>query len=217
MDNNEDEMDEEMFKKLISEHEKELEDSGNKRHDDRKKQACWCCGDSTHRKSECPNRERAFCNRCNTRGHFDKACTRRGAGQKRLRSATPTGAEQANKRSSQGRPSTSETTSSRRSAEDSGKVNITTKRAACKQSRRIPQWEGITPEGLYKAGRLEHKMKMARSSERQTLKKLHCNIFKGRRPPVPSIPCIAHKTRKSSKGRDVVVTPDTGATMTIIP
>ena len=34
---------------------------------------------------------------------------------------------------------------------------------------------------------------------------------------MPSIPCIAHRTRKSSKGRDVVVTPDTGATMTIIP
>merc|ERR1711888_118012 len=75
VDNNEDEMKEEMFKKILSEHEKELEDSGNRRHEDRKRQTCWCCGDSTHRKSECPNRERAFCNRCNTRGHFDNACS----------------------------------------------------------------------------------------------------------------------------------------------
>ena len=70
VENNEDEMNKEKFKRLISEHEKELENSGNKRPDDRKKQACWCCGENTHRKGKCPNREKAFCNKCNTRGHF---------------------------------------------------------------------------------------------------------------------------------------------------
>ena len=103
------------------------------------------------------------------------------------------------------------------SADNSSKINITTKRVTCRQSKQMPKWEGLTPESLYKAGRLEHKIRKAGTTERQSLKKLHCNVFKGRRPPVPSILYIVHRTRKSSKGRDVVVTPDTGATMTIIP
>ena len=34
---------------------------------------------------------------------------------------------------------------------------------------------------------------------------------------VPLICCVAHKSRKSAKGCNMAVTPDTGATMTVIP
>ena len=142
-------MKEEKFRRLISEHEKELENSGNKRPEgpssDRKKAACWCCGESTHRRDKCPNRDKAFCNKCNTRGHFDRACTRRGVGQKRQRSATPTRAEEETSRhSSQNRASTPRTAPSRRSADDNSRLNITTKRVACRQSKQMPKWEGLT-------------------------------------------------------------------------
>ena len=58
---------------------------------------------------------------------------------------------------------------------------------------------------------------MRNAKSQHSIKKMHCNIFKGRRPSVPSIMCVAHKTRKSRKGREVGVTPDTGATMTAGP
>merc|ERR1711891_143354 len=78
VENNADEMNEEKFKRLISKHKKELENSGNKQPDDRKKQKCWCCGENTHRKDKCPNREKAFCSKCNTRGHFDRPMAKEG-------------------------------------------------------------------------------------------------------------------------------------------
>ena len=52
---------------------------------------------------------------------------------------------------------------------------------------------------------------------RQNIKQIHCDIFKGKQMAVPPIRCVAHKSRKSAKGCDVAVTPDMGATMTVIP
>ena len=142
-----------------------------------------------HRRDKCPHGGKAVCNKCNIRGHFGRACARRGTGQKRQRSTTPTRVEEETDRhSSRNRTSTFRTTPSPRSTEDSDGINITTKRVGYKLSRQMPKWEGLTPESLYKAGRLEHKIRKAGSMERQSLKKLHCNVFKGRRPPVPSIP-----------------------------
>ena len=105
------EMNEEVFKKLIGEHKKWLESSRGKRPEgpsvDRKKAACWCCGESMHRKDKCPNRDIAYCNQCNARGHFDRACTRKGGGQKRQRSVTPAKSEErASRHSSPNRSST---------------------------------------------------------------------------------------------------------------
>ena len=123
----------------------------------------------------------------------------------------------ARRTSTPSRTSTPRSSSSRKSAEENKKVNITTKRVICRQERKMPKWEGITQGDLYKAGKIEQKIRKAGTRDRQELKKLHCNVFKGRRPPVPSILCVAHKIRKPSKGRDVIVTPDTGATMMVVP
>ena len=73
---------------------------------------------------------------------------------------------------------------------------MTTKKVACRQDRKEQRWEGVTPRSIYTAGKLEQKMRTARTRDRQELKKLHCNVFKERRPAVPSIPCVAHRTRK---------------------
>ena len=58
------EMNKEVFKRLIGEHKKLLESSRGKHPEgpsvDRKKAACWCCGENTHRRDKCPNRDKAF-------------------------------------------------------------------------------------------------------------------------------------------------------------
>ena len=90
-----------------------------------------------------------------------------------------------------------------------------TKRVICQQRKDLREWRGIKPEDAYALAKVEHKMENAEL--RHSIKKTHCSIFKGRRPSVPSITCLAHRTRKSTQGWEVAVTPDTGATMTVIP
>ena len=75
--------------------------------------------------------------------------------------------------------------------------------------------EELRQSDIIVLGKLEQKLR-ARPNV-QHLRQLHCNIFKGRRPAVPPIMCIAYKTRKSSNGVKVVVIPDTGATVTVVP
>ena len=62
------EMSEDVFRRLIGEHEKWLESSRNRCPEglsaDRKKATCWCCGETMHRKDKCPNRDIIYCNQC---------------------------------------------------------------------------------------------------------------------------------------------------------
>ena len=92
-----------------------------------------------------------------------------------------------------------------------------TKKVNCQQGKGLKEWEGIRQKDVYALVRMKHKMKNTKSQDKQHIKKLHCNIFRGKRPSIPSIMCVAYKNRKSEGGREVVVTPDTSATMTVIP
>ena len=95
------------------------------------------------------------------------------------------------------------------------KHTANTKRVVCQQEKGQREWPGIKPADAYALAKAEHKRENAKL--RHSIKKIHCNIFKGRHAAVPPIMCLAHKSRKSTKGCDVTVTPDTGATMTMIP
>ena len=77
-------------------------------------------------------------------------------------------------------------------------------------------WRGLSAREIVTLRRLEHRLENGSGNTRAEAKQLRCKIFRGKRPEVPAINCIAHKFRKSRKGVDVKVTPDTGATMTVV-
>merc|ERR1712121_276542 len=63
--------------------------------------------------------------------------------------------------------------------------------------------------------KLEHRIRSNKGA--QIARKIRADIFRGKRPGVPQLLCIAHKYRNSTRGVDVKVTPDTGRTTTLIP
>ena len=97
------------------------------------------------------------------------------------------------------------------------KVNNRRVKCRARQVAAGSDWVGLEEAIISKLRKLDKLCEARTKSVRENAKQLCCNIFKGRRPEVPTIPCLAHKLRKSRKGIEVKVTPDTGATMTVIP
>ena len=76
-------------------------------------------------------------------------------------------------------------------------------------------WKGYNIKDNSTLRKLEHRIRANKGA--QVAKKIRIEFFRGRRAGVPQLLCLAHKYRNSTKGVDVKVTPDTGATTTIIP
>ena len=88
------------------------------------------------------------------------------------------------------------------------KYTANTKRVACKQGKDLKEWTCIKPADVTALAKAEQRRDKAKI--RQNIKQIHRNIFNGERTALPPIKCIAHRSRKSTKGCDVAVTPDTG-------
>ena len=60
-----------------------------------------------------------------------------------------------------------------------------TKRLLCRQRPDLRKWKGITQEQIDTLARVEQKMR--RATQRDGIKRIHCNIFKGRSSSGPTI------------------------------
>ena len=64
---------------------------------------------------------------------------------------------------------------------------------------------------------MEHRLENRSDNTKAEAKQLRCNIFREKRPKNSAISCIAHKLSRSTKGVGVQVTPNSRATMTVVP
>merc|ERR1711888_308905 len=176
------------------------------------------------------------------KGHFNEACRESSNSVKRARSTsrdrrdrgrsrsrdrgekkknrppTPANYKSRTRKASHPRVSDSEPDEQRsrsrsRGERESGKmVRCRDKQGEGKHSK---MFRGYNSKDNSTLRKLEHRIRSNKGA--QIARKIRADIFRGKRPGVPQLLCLAHRYRNSTRGVDVRVTPDTGCTTTLIP